>query len=268
MAYPGSVAVRPTRRGPRGGAVLILRRRRLTCVADAMPRKPKPPQHSQAHGAAEQADFKTWLADAVAQLQRAHNINPSIIPIRVWRHLTSTADHRATLRTRLPCLPATRGRPSSGFASHGNEKGPAKATPGIGRYRNGYRMGWLKTAEGAVPYAMPQMRPRDSSGRVRHPKSASANQSLSTQRPDWLAEDAVRSETVSGTDLPAICDLQGDFRKLQGEPILRLSNFIMLSICCKEYSRREEQGEFLDIAGKSSVELRMAAGWARGKSRG
>jgi hypothetical protein len=37
--------------------------------------------------AAEQADFKAWLADAVAALQRAHNINPSIIPMRVWRHL-------------------------------------------------------------------------------------------------------------------------------------------------------------------------------------
>jgi hypothetical protein len=34
-----------------------------------------------------------------------------------------------------------------------------------------------------------------------------------------LAEDAVRSETVSRADLPAICDLQGDFQKLQGELI-------------------------------------------------
>ena len=37
------------------------------------------------------------------------------------------------------------------------------------------------------------------------------------QRPDWLADDAVRSETVSRPVLPAICDLQGDFQKLQGE---------------------------------------------------
>jgi hypothetical protein len=33
----------------------------------------------------EQADFKAWLADAVAALQREHNINPAIIPVRVWR---------------------------------------------------------------------------------------------------------------------------------------------------------------------------------------
>jgi hypothetical protein len=29
----------------------------------------------------------TRLADAVAALQREHNINPSTIPMRVWRHL-------------------------------------------------------------------------------------------------------------------------------------------------------------------------------------
>jgi hypothetical protein len=48
-----------------------------------MPRKKPPPTER----AAEQADFKSWLADAVAELQRKHNVNPSIIPIRVWRHL-------------------------------------------------------------------------------------------------------------------------------------------------------------------------------------
>jgi hypothetical protein len=37
---------------------------------------------------------------------------------------------------------------------------------------------------------------------------------------DCVAEDAVRSETFSRRDLPAICDLQGDFRKLQGEPAM------------------------------------------------
>jgi hypothetical protein len=36
--------------------------------------------------AAEQADYKTWLADAVAELQRRHNVNPAIIPVRVSRH--------------------------------------------------------------------------------------------------------------------------------------------------------------------------------------
>jgi hypothetical protein len=43
---------------------------------------------------------------------------------------------------------------------------------------------------------------------------------------DWLAEDAVRSETVSRAVLPAICDLQGDFQKLQGEPILVLVEYL------------------------------------------
>jgi hypothetical protein len=37
--------------------------------------------------AAEQADFKAWLADAVAALQRDHNMNPAIIPQRTWRNL-------------------------------------------------------------------------------------------------------------------------------------------------------------------------------------
>jgi hypothetical protein len=45
------------------------------------------PRPSRAARAAEEADFKTWLADAVAELQRKHNVNPSIIPIRVWRQL-------------------------------------------------------------------------------------------------------------------------------------------------------------------------------------
>jgi hypothetical protein len=49
----------------------------------AMARKAKPPTDR----AAEQADYKTWLAAAVAALQREHNVNPSIIPMRVWRHL-------------------------------------------------------------------------------------------------------------------------------------------------------------------------------------
>jgi hypothetical protein len=52
-----------------------------------MPRKVGAPRPSQAARAAEQADFKAWLADAVAELQRTHNINPSTIPMRLWRHL-------------------------------------------------------------------------------------------------------------------------------------------------------------------------------------
>jgi hypothetical protein len=67
-----------------------------------MGRKTKAPRPTRADRAAEQADFKMWLADAVAELQREHNINPAIIPIRVWRHLyvkgmapQKAADHAA-----------------------------------------------------------------------------------------------------------------------------------------------------------------------------
>jgi hypothetical protein len=52
-----------------------------------MARKVRPSRPAWADRAAEQADYKTWLADAVAALQREHNINPSTIPMRVWRHL-------------------------------------------------------------------------------------------------------------------------------------------------------------------------------------
>jgi hypothetical protein len=44
----------------------------------AMARKAKLPTDR----ATEQADFKSWLA-----LQREHNTNPAIIPVRIWRHL-------------------------------------------------------------------------------------------------------------------------------------------------------------------------------------
>jgi hypothetical protein len=49
-----------------------------------MPRKVRASRPSRT---AERVDYKTWLADAVAELQREHNINPSTIPMRVWRHL-------------------------------------------------------------------------------------------------------------------------------------------------------------------------------------
>jgi hypothetical protein len=52
-----------------------------------MARKVRASRPARADRAAEQADYKTWLADAVAELQRQHNINPSAIPMRVWRHL-------------------------------------------------------------------------------------------------------------------------------------------------------------------------------------
>jgi hypothetical protein len=52
-----------------------------------MARKVRAPRPARADRAAEQADFKTWLADAVAELQRKHNVNPAIIPVRVWRRM-------------------------------------------------------------------------------------------------------------------------------------------------------------------------------------
>jgi hypothetical protein len=89
------------------------------------------------------------------------------------------------------------------------------------------------------------------------------------QRLDCLAEDAVRSERVSvGADLPAICDLQGDFQKLQGELILCLSSSLMFLRDCKEFSRAKEQGAFFGIAGKSSVKLLMVAGWRAQRQAG
>jgi hypothetical protein len=75
-----------------------------------------------------------------------------------------------------------------------------------------------------------------------------------------VAEDAVRSKTVSARLFPAICDLQGDFQKLQGEPVHWLSNLPMLSSVWREFSLLSEQRAFFRIAGKSSEGLRMVAG--------
>jgi hypothetical protein len=33
------------------------------------------------------ADFVTWKARAAAELKRQHNVNPGIIPARMWKHL-------------------------------------------------------------------------------------------------------------------------------------------------------------------------------------
>jgi hypothetical protein len=73
-----------------------------------MARKAKAPGSSRANRAAEQADFKAWLADAVATLQREHNANPTIIPVRKWRHLYIQG--RSPQEIRLPSR-----RHSSGF---------------------------------------------------------------------------------------------------------------------------------------------------------
>jgi hypothetical protein len=78
-----------------------------------MPRKKPPPTER----AAEQADFKSWLADAVAALQREHNVNPGIIPVRVWRHLfiqgrspQKAADQAAVSANARPAADRLRGR--------------------------------------------------------------------------------------------------------------------------------------------------------------
>jgi hypothetical protein len=53
-----------------------------------MARKTKAPRPARAdRAAAEHADYRMWLADAVAELQRRHNINPAIIPQRTWQHM-------------------------------------------------------------------------------------------------------------------------------------------------------------------------------------
>ena len=98
---------------------------------------------------------------------------------------------------------------------------------------------------------------------------------ITPQRLNWLAEDAVRRETVSRADLPAIFDLQGDFQKLQGEPILLPVSFsnsfkilerVLPDLRSREHFWycREGAGSIFGIAGKSSVELRIVAGLARG----
>jgi hypothetical protein len=66
----------------------------------------------------------------------------------------------------------------------------------------------------------------------------------------WLRmqSDAKRSR---GRIFPAICDLQGDFQKLQGEPIQLPATFTMISMGLKQCSWPKEQGAFFGFAGKS-----------------
>jgi hypothetical protein len=83
-----------------------------------------------------------------------------------------------------------------------------------------------------------------------------------SQRPDWLRMQSEANRSRGRISLQ-FAILQGDFQKLQGEPIRFLSDFAMVSKCCKEVSLPREQGAFFDIAGKSSVGLRMVAGLAQ-----
>ena len=72
-----------------------------------------------------------------------------------------------------------------------------------------------------------------------------------SERPHWLAEDAVRSETVSPAHLPAICGFAGIFYELQGEADLLFVEFLMISMRCDEISRSKEQGGILVTHGLS-----------------
>jgi hypothetical protein len=62
-----------------------------------------------------------------------------------------------------------------------------------------------------------------------------------------VAEDAVRSETVSPAVLPAICDLQGDLHKVQGEADPLSVKFVMVPRYCREFSLLREQGAYFGI---------------------
>src|SRR5215208_6674377 len=97
---------------------------------------------------------------------------------------------------------------------------------------------------------------------------------ITARRPDWLAEDAVRRETVSRADLPAIFDLQGDFQKLQGEPILLpvsfSNNFKILERVLPDLRSREhfwkEQGAFLVLQGRAALNCEWWQGWRAGEN--
>src|SRR6266478_1420467 len=72
-----------------------------------------------------------------------------------------------------------------------------------------------------------------------------------------MQSDAKRSR---GPDLPAICDLQGNLQKLQGEPILLLPSFLMVSRSWKEFSRTQGAGSIFGIAGKGAGRIFGIAG--------
>jgi hypothetical protein len=52
-----------------------------------MGRKTKAPDDRARLAPPRRPISRRGFADAVAELQRKHNVNPSIIPMRVWRHL-------------------------------------------------------------------------------------------------------------------------------------------------------------------------------------
>jgi hypothetical protein len=94
---------------------------------------------------------------------------------------------------------------------------------------------------------------------------------FSSGRPDCVAEDAVRSKTVSRPDLPCNLRFAGRFSQNAGRanPIsCKSSNgFNNLEEVLATTRSRERlrvlQGRFWEIAGRSSVKLRMLAGLAQ-----
>jgi hypothetical protein len=86
----------------------------------------------------------------------------------------------------------------------------------------------------------------------------------------WLRmqSEAKRSR---GRIFPAICDLQGDFRKMQGEPILTPANLLMVSIAWNKFSRAQGAGrdcgccreDFGKLQGRAAWNCEWRQGWRR-----
>jgi hypothetical protein len=92
---------------PPPAPIALLPHRPPSGIQRAMPRKAK---SSRPPRAAEQADYKTWLADAVAELQRQHNVNPSTIPCAYGGTCISKGAIRRRPPTRRQCPRTTCGR--------------------------------------------------------------------------------------------------------------------------------------------------------------
>jgi hypothetical protein len=76
----------------------------------------------------------------------------------------------------------------------------------------------------------------------------------------WLRmqSEAKRSR---GRIFPAICDLQGDFRKMQGEPILTPVDLLMVSITWKKFSRPQGAGRDCGCCREDFGKLQGGAAW-------
>ena len=76
----------------------------------------------------------------------------------------------------------------------------------------------------------------------------------------WLTMQSEANGLADGSPCNLRC--AGRFSVIAGRAGLFLSNFLLISACCREFSLSREQGAFLVFAGKSSVELRMWQGGA------